>query len=259
MKSVHGRPILWTVAVLLVSSVCCADTNAPVIPPRPSNGTGGEPGIFTNQVIKVNGIERMYRLVVPDKLPEDTPVPLLFGYHAYRGKDKKWLEEYTGLDALAREKGFILAYPLAPINWSFKRVANPDVQLFDAILRDIAKNYNIDLNRVYATGVSNGGVFMNVLAAQRSDVIAAVASHCGSSRGMDPSIRQGKRKCPIMIVHGDADTIIPVEAGRNARDAYKKAGHVVEYIEVKGMGHGWAPGIDQKMWAFFLNHPLAPE
>lgn len=59
-----------------------------------------------------------------------------------------------------------------------------------------------------------------------------------------------------MIVHGDQDSIIPVAEGRIAKSAYERAGFTVEYIEVKGMGHGWASGIDEQMWTFFEAHPL---
>jgi predicted esterase len=60
-----------------------------------------------------------------------------------------------------------------------------------------------------------------------------------------------------MVIHGDADPLVPVSEGRRTRSVYEREGHVVEYIEVPGLGHRWArgAGINRRIWGFFRDHP----
>lgn len=47
----------------------------------------------------------------------------------------------------------------------------------------------------------------------------------------------GEKTCPMMIMHGDADTIVPVEQSRELYEALSQAGCTVEYYEIPGAGH----------------------
>ena len=60
-----------------------------------------------------------------------------------------------------------------------------DVGFTEALLTKISTAYTIDLQRVYSTGMSNGGYMSFLLACQLSDKIAAIASVTGS---MTPQI-----------------------------------------------------------------------
>ena len=61
----------------------------------------------------------------------------------------------------------------------------------------------------------------------------------------------------MLIVHGAEDRVVPVAEARRARDVYRQEGHVVEYLELPGLGHGWAEGgeIDARLWAFVAGRP----
>ena len=45
---------------------------------------------------------------------------------------------------------------------------------------------------------------------------------------------------------------------RENRDKYKKEGHEVKYVELKGEGHVWGTkqGVNETIWEFFDEHPL---
>jgi polyhydroxybutyrate depolymerase len=230
------------------------------VKPRPSNGTGGSAGVFANETIEVNGQQRHYRLVVPAKIDPQTPAPLLFAFHGFLIDSKDLMPMYTRLDKLAAEKGFVLVYPNA-LNRGWPLVpllAKRDVAFFDALLQQLGAKYNIDLNRVYLAGMSNGGYFTHVVASQRSDQVAAIACHSGGLGLIDLSSDELKHKYAVLIVHGALDSIVNVEEGRKARDAYEKQGHPVKYVEVPRLNHLWATraDINHTMWDFFAEHPL---
>lgn len=227
--------------------------------PRPSKGKGGKTGTFAAETIKVREQARAFKLVVPGGLDGSKPVPLAFVFHGL-GDSKENISRYSGFEALAARKGFIAVFPDAlEKRWNIRPADdNEDVRFFDALLEHVAAKYNVDLRRVYLTGMSMGGYFSNCLASQRSEKVAAIAPHSGGLGMLGFRGVQARRKYPAMIVHGDADNVVKVEEGRKSRDAYTKEGHPVEYVEIAGLGHVWAvkENISEKIWTYFMDHPL---
>lgn len=226
--------------------------------PLPSKGKGGTAGA-SELDLKVGERRRAFRLVVPEGLDAAKPVPLVFVFHG-KGDRKDFIRHYSGFEDLAAKNGFIAAFPAGLDNeWEMRDVeTNKDLLFFDVMFDHITNKHNVDLRRVYATGMSMGGYFCNLLAARRSERIAAIAPHSGGLGALAFTGIRAKRKYAVLVIHGDADRIVKVEQGRSSRDAYLKDGHPVEYVEVKGMGHTWARGenISDRIWKFFLEHPL---
>ena len=238
----------------LLLALFAQDASAPL----PSKGKGGAAGGQECE-IKMGDDVRQYRLVVPEGLDPAKPVPLVFVFHG-RGDSKTFIRRYSGFEALALKNGFIVAFPEGlDRHWEMRAADdNKDVLFFDAVFDHVTSKYNVDLRRVYATGMSMGGYFCNLLALKRSERLAAIAPHSGGLGALAVRGIDAKKKYAVMIVHGDEDKIVKVEEGRASRDAYAKAGHAVEYVEVKGLGHVWATkeNITERMWKFFLDHPL---
>jgi len=74
------------------------------------------------------------------------------------------------------------------------------------MIDDISSNYNIDSERVYASGYSNGGMMAYGLANYKSNLITAVASVSGSMLDCAGAIN---RPVPIIHLHGTSDGVIP--------------------------------------------------
>jgi poly(3-hydroxybutyrate) depolymerase len=245
------------VVVITAALHCCA---AETVPARSSEGKGGKAGLFEDETLKVGALERKYRLLVPDSMDLSKPAPIVFAFHGGLIDNKELMAFYTQLDHLAKKEKFILVFPNASnkIGWFVvKEVARIDLSFFDALLLHLSKQYNLDMNRVYCTGESSGGCFCHVLAQERSKVIAAIAPHSAVLASLNGKV-EAERKIPAFIIHGAADPIIKVEFGQKARDAYKAAGHEIEYWEIPGHGHEWAlfRGVNEKIWDFFKAHPL---
>ena len=143
--------------------------------------------------------------------------------------------------------------------WRIRIQGNEDLAFFDALYRRITEQYDVDLNRVYATGMSNGAYFANLLASQRSDKIAAIAPHSGGLGVLALRGVRARRKYPVLLIHGADDRLVPISQARKAYKAYRQEGHEVVLLEIPALGHRWATtaNINEKIWDFFRIHPLS--
>lgn len=115
----------------------------------------------------------------------------------------------------------------------------------------------IDLDRIYATGVSMGGYGTWDLISRKPGWFAAAMPVCGGG-----DIRQAVRlrELPIFIHHGDKDTAVPVWRARSMIAALRNAGSLVaRYTEYPGGGHGsWWPAygnVKNFDWLFSKKRP----
>lgn len=221
--------------------------------------------ILRDQKIMVNGHERTYRLVVPDGMEASSSVPLLVALHGALDTVEQ-AAEYTDLDRLAAEKGFCLLYlqgwndswpPFIPEK--HPEVVDREIAFFDAVCDEILSRYPINRGRIYVTGMSQGAAFVHILVAQRSERIAAAASHSGwlpdplGETGIDT-----KHKCPMLFIVGADDRQVSPESVTRARECFATAGHPTELIQLEGVGHRWAKdrGINETIWQFLAEHEL---
>jgi polyhydroxybutyrate depolymerase len=84
-----------------------------------------------------------------------------------------------------------------------------DVGFISTLIDSIASEYNIDMNRIYSTGMSNGGFMSYKLACDLSYRIAAIASVTGAM--IDPAFLpcSAVHPTPVMQIHGTADPTVP--------------------------------------------------
>lgn len=94
---------------------------------------------------------------------------------------------------------------------------------------------DIDLHRVYLTGLSMGGFGAWDLAARKPDWFAAVVPICG---GGDPNAADAYKGLPIWAWHDRDDPVVPVSLTRTMVKAGREAGADMQYNEVTGYGHG---------------------
>jgi predicted peptidase len=99
---------------------------------------------------------------------------------------------------------------------------------------DVEKEFPVDKNRLYLTGLSMGGYGSWDLAVRQPDRWAAVVPICG---GGNPEQAEKLVHVPIWAVHGDADPAVPVEESRKMIAAIKAAGGHPKYTEYPGVAH----------------------
>lgn len=216
-------------------------------------------GEFGDQKIEVGSETRVYRLVVPRTVDLTKPASLVIAFHGMLIDSKDVMPKYTHLNETAKENKFIIVYPEAiGKSWGIdpKKVI-ADLEFFDALVAKVTEDYKIDPDRVFVLGMSNGGYFAHLVGKERSQAVAAVASHSGPL-GLQTLLGvRAERKFPVLIIHGDKDPIFPVDFARENRDKYKREGHEVQYVELPGQGHMWATksDINKTIWEFFDKHP----
>jgi predicted peptidase len=107
------------------------------------------------------------------------------------------------------------------------------------LIEAISKEFRVDSDRIYLTGVSQGGYGTWDLASRMPGLFAAAMPVCG---GGDPSQAQKLAKLPIWVFHGDEDNMVPVERSRDMIAAIKQVGGEPKYTEYIGVGHdSWTP------------------
>ncbi len=171
-------------------------------------------GLHSRQ-LTVSGLKRTYLAHVPPSYDATHPTPLVLVLHA-AGTNAAQAMRMTGLNDKADQAGFIAVYPNGTgLFASFDaggrsgRIAETsvdDVGFVAALLEELPTHWHIDPQRVFATGISNGGMMCYRLAAELSDRIAAIAPVAGT---MAIEEAHPTRPVPILHFHGTADTIVP--------------------------------------------------
>ena len=155
---------------------------------------------------------------MPPSYDPARPVPLVISIHGFA----QWpahLRSISRWNDLADQHGFIVAYPAGtgfPRRWrasdGASASANPDVTFITDLLDHLAGRYNIDPDRVYVNGFSNGGGMTTLLACRLAGRIAAAGSVAGAY--VHPlAACQPERAVPLIAFHGTADPIVPYAGG----------------------------------------------
>jgi polyhydroxybutyrate depolymerase len=194
--------------VLLALTACGPDRGSPDGPAVPAGSSA--------HAITVDGRDREYRVYRPAALPDGEPVPLVVMLHGGFGSADQ-AERAYGWDAMADREGFVVAYPDGLGRaWAVGggccgrsgSTGVDDVSFVEAVVAAVADGVPIDPARVYATGISNGGMLAYRLACD-STVFAAIGPDSATLLGScnDPA--------PISVIHlhGTADTRIRYDGG----------------------------------------------
>lgn len=173
--------------------------------------------------IPFEGYERTYLVHLPTSYTGATDLPLIIAMHGGAGNAYN-MENISQLSVKADTENFIVVYPEG-VKGGFFNISSwnagwccgyasssniNDVGFIDSLLNTLVGQYAIDTNRVYATGMSNGGFMSYRLACELSDRIAAIAPvECS----MTMTSCNPNRSVPIIHFHSYLDTNIPYDGG----------------------------------------------
>lgn len=162
-----------------------------------------------------DGATREYRLRIPPGYEAGMSLPLVINMHGY-GSSNVEQELYSGFNTAADANGFFVVYPqglddnLGTPHWNaYFNSTVDDVGFLSLLIDYLYTDYDIDLSRVYSTGMSNGGFMSYRLACELSDRIAAIASVTGTMSFAQIDNCPIERPIPIMQIHGTADAVVP--------------------------------------------------
>lgn len=188
------------------------------------------------QTIIHNGLNREYVVYIPDSYDGSIAVPLLLNFHGFGGNASSYISE-ADMRPIAETATFILVYPqgsclngashwnACPLGGDNKSTTD-DFGFVEALINELSAQYNVDRNRVYAAGYSNGGMMAYGLANHKSNLIAAVASVAGA---MLDCTGFTTHPMPVVHLHGTADSVIPYEGNSDWNAAANTINHWVNF------------------------------
>src|SRR2546425_1501415 len=253
---------------------------AAAAPPTPAAASPCGPAERTGRytlVLPSGGITRYALVNVPPGVPATRPLPLVLALHGAGGTGRA-MDRGTGLSTLADRAGFVAVYPSAA--WKFWNIsASPgkpdDIAFIQTVLDTVESEVCIAPDRVYATGVSNGGGMVALLGCALSARLAAIAPVAGNYRPLPACAPD--RPLSMLEIHGTADRSVPyaivpgwvgtwlrldgcpldMRTSRPAPGAMRydarpcAAGSRVSHLELFGGPHEWPATANAAVWSFF--------
>lgn len=122
---------------------------------------------------------------------------------------------------------------LAPQNPHKRKWWN--VHALNQLLDKITEEHNVDLDKIYLSGLSRGGSAAWDMAVQYPEKFAALAVVCGMAPV--PYADWLDKKMGIWVFHGVEDNVIPVQESDNMVRKLKEMGYNVTYSRYEGVGH----------------------
>ncbi|MFO0967366.1 MAG: PHB depolymerase family esterase [Gemmataceae bacterium] len=182
---------------------------------------GGEteplrPGFHTRSV-EHDGVKRSYLLHVPKGYDASKATPLVLALHGAT-MNGSTMALFSGMNETGDKHTFVSVYPNGTglvSTWNAGQFPGAlgakkvdDVGYLAKVLDDVEKTLNIDKKRVYACGMSNGGMMCYRLASEMSERIAAIAPVAGT---LALEKIESKRPISVLHFHGTKDGLVPYE------------------------------------------------
>ena len=259
----------------------------------------GSPRVYGDSIesFETDQGTRSYRLHIPPAYERATPTAVVINYHGY-ARTAIEQETYSGLAPLSDREGFLLVTPEGsgyPQAWDIPGIyaenGFDDVNFTVLLIAQLSSTVCIDLDRIFATGMSNGGEMAALVGCREPALFAAVAPVAGV---IYDACDEGTM--PVITFHGTEDYNVPFEIAPGAVQSWAihngcsleraeeaitervtleryggcTSGADVVFYVIFGGGHTW-PGAEddsggvgptthdisasELMWEFFKAHP----
>lgn len=208
--------------------------------PVPTNLVTG-PGDY-EYIVMLGDVERRYLIHVPPTYDKVQALPLVLFFHGGGGNMNHSSRAY-GLKEKSDKEGFIIAFTNGDSRLPKDKFATwnagnccahaRDAKLDDVgytreVLKDIESKFAIDTTRVFATGMSNGGMMAHRLACEMADTFKAVASVTGTDGTLSCA---PARPISVLHIHAKDDTHVLFEGGAG-EDAFRDLDKVTDFVSV---------------------------
>ena len=208
------------------SETASAPASSPAVaeaPPAPqadcSPGARRDQGLSQGSFPVEGGESRRYLLYLPAAYDGSKRLPLVFNFHGYGSTADQQLL-YSGMSSVAERQDFVVVTlngQGSPRHYNQRPKAHQgevsDITVVTSLLDSLLEDLCLDDTRVYAAGMSDGGVLAAALgcfAAERFAAVAAVGALI-----YDPACAEAS-PVPLLAFRGTADEIVPFDGGRVA-------------------------------------------
>ncbi|KAI0411134.1 carbohydrate esterase family 1 protein [Xylaria grammica] len=199
---------------------------APVgVEPRATAGCGKVhllPGITTYHGLTSSGRDRSYSVHLPSSYDKSKSYPVVLGFHG-SSSIGLFFEVDTKMSESRFSANKIMVYPngvggaWAGANYSEVSV-DEDLQFVTDLLTELRGEYCVDDSRIYATGISNGGGFVNVIAcsavgAEFAAFAPASGAYYTDNSGVTGGCSPTRSPLPVLEIHGGSDASVLYAGG----------------------------------------------
>ncbi|WP_029147868.1 PHB depolymerase family esterase [Methylophilus sp. 5] len=177
--------------------------------------------------VTVNGDQRPYLVHVPKQAQAGQALPMVLVLHGGLGnRQVQATERFYHQVSAAEQYGYIVVFPNGYsrlpggkfATWNAGSCCGPavkkqsdDVAVIRRTIQDMQQRANVDANRIFVDGMSNGGMMAYRLACELSDTVSAIAAVAGT----DNTQRcQPTKPVAILHIHAQDDDHVPFSGGK---------------------------------------------
>lgn len=197
------------------------------------------------------GLARMYRVHVPARYDPARPAPLLVALHGGGGNmDIQASDSAYGQIAKSESEGFIAVFPNGFSRFPGGKFATwnagnccgaardrniDDVGFIREVVADVARRWQVDRSRIYATGMSNGAMMAYRLACEAADVFSAIAPVAGTdnTRSCTPT-----KPVSVLHIHAKDDSHVLFTGGAGPDSVARS--QITDYVSVADTIAKWS-------------------
>lgn len=200
--------------------------------------------------LKFDGLDRSYILHKPKNFDKNSP--LVFMLHGF-GSSSMNIMSYSQMNLIADQNGFMVCYPqgsrleTGQSHWNANLDMSSvnDIGFLSSLAKLIQKNYDVNPENTFVSGMSNGGFMSYTLACEKPDVFRAIASITGTMSGRDWKNCKPSFNIPIMQISGTEDKTVPWDGTMSTAYGWGGAPHIVKVVDFWAEKNGC--NVDEKI------------
>ena len=187
------------------------------------------------QTFLSGGLEREYMLYIPQSAEKNSP--LVFMLHGL-GSTHTIIMNYSQMNQVADKHGFVVCYPQGirgAENTRHTKKGTPfwnvgyethknetvdDVSFIKSLAIYLQQEYNLDPEKTFCAGMSNGGDMSYLLGCEAPDIFKAIAPITGCMMGWIYESCNKNDPIPVFQVHGTADKTTYYDGDVDNRDKW---------------------------------------
>jgi polyhydroxybutyrate depolymerase len=201
-----------------------------------------QPGDYS-YTLHQGDLKRAYLVHVPPVYDPASAMPVVFAFHGGGGDMHLQANTNYNLVGKADSAGFIAVFPNGFSRLPSGKLATwntgnccaqardrniDDVGFVRSLVAQVQKQLNVDRLRIFATGMSNGGMMSHRLACEMADTFAAIAPVAGTDGTLECT---PARPISVLQIHAKNDTHVLFEGGAG-KDAFKDQSMVANFVSV---------------------------
>jgi len=201
-----------------------------------------KPGTYSF-TLQHGGVQRAYLVHIPRGYKPEAATPVVMAFHGGGGDMHLMASDSYNLRAKADSAGFIAVFPNGYSRLPNGKLATwnagnccagardrnvDDVGFVRAIVAQLQERANVDRQRIFATGMSNGGMMSHRLACEMADTFRAIAPVAGTDGTLACA---PARALSVLHMHAKNDTHV-LYLGGAGEDAFRDDSKVADFVSV---------------------------